>query len=146
MNVTDSDVANADGNVALPQQRNSAEEHAAMQYRLQLGRARLDCQTYRSFSLDGNKFFGGGAALGGVLSMLSPNHWSMRRRAFPFFTLGVIGIVADYFDTLAYCTLKFPNKYDTQIDQTIQTQTLPADTTTITTSTTVKTPDSFPPR
>ena len=68
----------------------------------------MDCRAYGSMSLAGNTIFLAGAALGGVLSMLAPSNWTLRRRSAPFIIMGLAGIYADNLRIKQQCELTYP--------------------------------------
>lgn len=74
----------------------------------EIERARLACRANRSFTVNGNINFIIGATVGGLLSSLTPNHWSLNKRSTPFFALGMIGLVVDWFLVTQRCQLEYP--------------------------------------
>ena len=68
----------------------------------------MDCRAYGSMSLAGNTVFLAGAALGGVLSMLAPSYWTLRRRSAPFIIMGLAGIYADNLRVKQQCEQTYP--------------------------------------
>lgn len=77
-------------------------------YVAEIERARLACRANRTFTLKGNQNFLMGATIGGIITSLTPNHWSLNKRSAPFFGIGLMGIIADWMVVTQRCQFEYP--------------------------------------
>jgi hypothetical protein len=67
---------------------------------------KMECMNDAAISFDGNKYFAGGVLTGVTGSALVPRSQIIYLRAAPFLALGVVGIVADWWENSNACTEK----------------------------------------
>ena len=67
---------------------------------------KMECMNVAAISFDGNKYFAGGVLTGVAGSALVPRSQIIYVRAAPFLVLGVVGILADWWENSSTCTAK----------------------------------------
>lgn len=67
---------------------------------------KMECMNDAAISFDGNKYFAGGILTGVTGSALVPRSQIIYLRAAPFLALGLVGIVADWWENSSACTEK----------------------------------------
>jgi hypothetical protein len=86
----------------------SLTEEQQYAYVSEIEKARLACRANRTFTVKGNQNFIIGAGVGGLITSLTPNHWSLNKRSTPFFALGLFGIIADWLVVTQKCQFEYP--------------------------------------